>query len=106
MKKMGMQAVDLAIQNGVDLDEDVAEIVLAQHNRNKWPAKVISRDENMVTIQILNKMGIKGKQTVLHESQLSKFEYNEVTMKKMGNNELKNAFKKAQKIVMGTELIN
>ena len=93
-------------ENGVDLDEAVVEIVLAQHNRNKWPAKVISRDENMVTIQILNKMGIKGKQTVLHESQLSEFEYNEVAMKKMGNNELKNAFKKAQKIIMGTELIN
>ena len=87
-------------------DTDVAEIVLVQHNRSKWPGQVVERHGSSVTVRLYNKNWAKGKQLVMDGSQISEFVYDEALMKKTNNNELKSAYKKARKEILNKGLIN
>ena len=105
---------DVATSHDVDSDvEDLyavpapGTVVLVQtKSKYKWPGRVVGSDGTQLTVQLFDKHGLKGQQRSFEASAVEVFQWsNELNdfVEKTGNHELQNAYKKALKIVRGSD---
>ena len=82
-------------------------VVLVQtKSKYKWPGRVVGSDGTQLTVQLFDKHGLKGQQRSFEASAVEVFQWsNELDdfVEKTGNHELQNAYKKALKIVRGSD---
>ena len=80
-------------------------LVLVQtKSKYKWPGRVVGSDGTQLTVQLFDKPGLKGQQRSFEASAVEVFQWsNELddTHETTTNQELKNAYNKALKIVLG-----
>ena len=76
---------------------------LGKHNKYQWPGDVVSRvDETQLEVRMFDKEGKKGSLRTVEQTKVQPYLYEESLKKKVAesnNNDLKTAFRMAEKIV-------
>ena len=90
-------AKDEAEDDAVEVTGE-GDLVLVQHNTYKWPGLIVGREGTQVEVRLFNKLGLKGRLTLVDQDDVTEFVYSDelaLLVNNSNNNELKYGFKKA-----------